>query len=100
MDIQIPNSIQQKKRPLKTSRSKSMEYGFFVGDCIDFMKDKMHDNVVDLTITSPPYDDLRIYKGYSFQFEDIARQLYRVTKPGGVLVWVVGGQNQKGQKFD
>jgi site-specific DNA-methyltransferase (adenine-specific) len=44
---------------------------------------------IDLTVTSPPYDNLRDYNGYEFDFEPIARQLYRVTKPGGVVVWVV-----------
>ena len=46
-------------------------------------------NSVDLCITSPPYDNLRVYKGYTFPFESIAEQIYRVIKPGGVLVWVV-----------
>jgi len=45
---------------------------------------------VDLTVTSPPYDNLRDYKGYSFDFETIARELFRVTKKGGVVVWVIG----------
>lgn len=44
---------------------------------------------IDLTVTSPPYDSLRTYEGYSFDFETIARELYRVTKPGGVVVWIV-----------
>lgn len=44
---------------------------------------------IDLTVTSPPYDNLRAYKGYSFDFENVARELYRVTKDGGVLVWIV-----------
>jgi site-specific DNA-methyltransferase (adenine-specific) len=56
---------------------------------LDTMK-RMPDNFVDLTVTSPPYDNLREYNGYSFPFEDIAKELYRVTKKGGVLVWVVG----------
>ncbi|MGA8856440.1 MAG: site-specific DNA-methyltransferase [Candidatus Bathyarchaeia archaeon] len=51
---------------------------------------KMLENFVDLTVTSPPYDDLRSYKGYTFNFEDIARGLWKVTKEGGVVVWVVG----------
>lgn len=51
---------------------------------------KMPDSFIDLTVTSPPYDNLRDYKGYSFDFESIAKELYRVTKPGGVVVWVVG----------
>lgn len=49
----------------------------------------------DATITSPPYDDLRTYKGYSFDFENLASELYRVTKTGGVVVWVVGDGTDK-----
>jgi site-specific DNA-methyltransferase (adenine-specific) len=51
---------------------------------------KMPDSFIDLTVTSPPYDNLRIYNGYSFDFEAIAKELYRVTKPDGVMVWVIG----------
>jgi len=51
---------------------------------------RMEDDFIDLTVTSPPYDNLRDYNGYSFPFEDIAKELYRVTKKGGVVVWVVG----------
>lgn len=47
------------------------------------------DEGIDLTVTSPPYDDLRNYKGYVFPFEEIAQELYRITKQGGVVVWVV-----------
>jgi site-specific DNA-methyltransferase (adenine-specific) len=53
------------------------------------MKD-MSDGLIDLTVTSPPYDHLRTYNGYSFDFENIAKELHRVTKEGGVVVWVVG----------
>ena len=59
---------------------------------------KMPDNFIDLTVTSPPYDDLRDYKGYSFPFEDIAKELYRVTKEGGVVVWVVSDATIKGSE--
>jgi DNA modification methylase len=59
---------------------------------------KMPDNFIDLTVTSPPYDNLRDYKGYSFPFEDIAKELYRVTKQGGVLVWVVSDQTINGSE--
>lgn len=45
---------------------------------------------IDLTVTSPPYDNLRDYKGYTFDFKPIAFELFRVTKQGGVVVWVVG----------
>ena len=73
--------------------------GFYVADCIHFMKQKMKENIVDLTVTSPPYDNLRNYDGYSFNFEEIAQQLYRVTKPGGILVWVIGDKIHKGKSL-
>jgi len=62
---------------------------------LDTMK-RMPDNFVDLTVTSPPYDGLRTYNGYSFPFEEIAQELYRVTKQGGVLVWVVSDATTNG----
>jgi site-specific DNA-methyltransferase (adenine-specific) len=46
-------------------------------------------------VTSPPYDDLRSYTGYAFDFKRIARAIWRVTKPGGVVVWVVGDRIRK-----
>jgi len=52
------------------------------------------DDAIDLTVTSPPYDNLRQYKGYTFDFDAIASQLYRITKPGGVIVWVVADQSK------
>lgn len=58
----------------------------------------MPDNFIDLTVTSPPYDNLRTYKGYSFDFESVAKELYRVTKQGGVVVWVVGDQTVNGSE--
>jgi DNA modification methylase len=53
---------------------------------------------VDLTVTSPPYDNLRTYNGFTFDFETIARELYRVTKPGGAVVWVVNDCTVKGSE--
>ena len=67
------------------------------GNCVDIMSD-WHDGVIDLTVTSPPYDNLRDYKGYGFDFQSIAGQLYRVTKPGGVVVWIVGDATIKGSE--
>ena len=66
-------------------------------NCLDTMA-KMPDNFVDLVVTSPPYDNLRDYKGYSFPFENIAKELFRVTKVGGVVVWVVGDATIKGSE--
>ena len=71
-------------------------------DCLKWMK-KQKREIVDLTVTSPPYDNLRSYKGYSFKFEEIAKQLFRVTKKGGVLVWVIAdgtiGGGETGTSF-
>ena len=77
-------------------------------DCLITMGN-MEDKSVDLTLTSPPYDDLRTYNehvggnktefnGYSFPFENIARELFRITKKGGVVVWVVGDATNKGSE--
>lgn len=61
----------------------------YLGNCLNILKE-MPKDFIDLTVTSPPYDNLRKYKGYTFEFEEIAKELYRVMKPGGVVVWVVG----------
>lgn len=67
------------------------------GDCVKILL-KIPKNSIDLTITSPPYDKLRDYKGYSFPFNRIARLLYTRTKPGGVVVWIVGDATIKGSE--
>src|SRR3989344_5620110 len=67
------------------------------GDAIALM-DTMPANSVDLTVTSPPYDELRHYNGYNFNFEGIAQGLFKVTKKGGVVVWVVGDKTKKGNR--
>jgi DNA modification methylase len=66
-------------------------------NCLDTMA-RMPNSFIDLTVTSPPYDNLRTYKGYDFDFESIANELYRVTKKGGVVVWVVGDATIKGSE--
>ncbi len=70
-------------------------------NCIKFMK-KLPDNCIDLTVTSPPYDDLRDYENklvWDYNtFRKVARELYRVTKKGGVVVWVIGDKTNKGNK--
>ena len=66
-------------------------------NCLDTMK-RMPNNFIDLTITSPPYDNLRDYNDYVFSFEEIAKELYRVTKDGGVVVWIVGDATINGSE--
>jgi len=56
------------------------------------------DDCIDLTVTSPPYDNLRTYGGHSWDFEGVAQQLWRVTKPGGVVVWVVNDATVDGSE--
>lgn len=67
------------------------------GNCVDVLKD-FDEKSIDLTVTSPPYDNLRTYKGFVFPFKEIAKELYRVTKEGGVVVWVVADATIKGSE--
>ena len=77
-----------------------------LGNSIEVLQG-FEDNTFDLTVTSPPYDNLRTYNGkikdevvfedgFSFPFVEMARELYRVTKKGGVVVWVVNDQVKNG----
>lgn len=66
-------------------------------DCLKILSE-LNDETIDCTITSPPYDGQRLYNGYSFDFENIARQLFRVIKPGGVIVWIVNDQTINGSE--
>ena len=66
-------------------------------DCVEGMK-MLPDECIDLTVTSPPYDNLRKYKGFEWDFEGVANELYRVTKEGGVVVWVVGDSVVRGSE--
>jgi DNA modification methylase len=58
----------------------------------------LDDNYIDLTVTSPPYDNLRTYNGFIWDFEGVAKELYRITKQGGVVVWVVNDATIKGSE--
>jgi len=66
-------------------------------DCLDYLK-TLSDNSIKFTLTSPPYDDIRDYNGYSFPFEDIAKELWRTTKVGGVIAWNVADATVKGSE--
>jgi DNA modification methylase len=72
-----------------------------LGDCLIEMQN-IPDKSIDLIVTSPPYDNLRTYNGslnWNFEiFQDIAKQIYRVTKDGGVVVWVVGDATINGSE--
>lgn len=68
------------------------------GECCDVMDNQFPADCVDLVVTSPPYDNLRSYNGYTFDYNTIIKSLYRVVKPGGVVVWVVGDQVKSGSE--
>lgn len=77
-------------------------YKLLHGDCLDLMKN-ISDNSINLTVTSPPYDNLRTYNGnidqWNFEkFKAIAEELYRITKQGGVVVWIVADATIKGSE--
>ncbi|MCA1590340.1 MAG: hypothetical protein LC730_00400, partial [Acidobacteria bacterium] len=60
--------------------------------------DRMPTDWLDMTIASPPYDDLRDYNGYHFPVEQIAEHLFKKTKIGGVVIWVVGDRTLNGSE--
>ena len=74
-----------------------LHWGTNCMDCVEGLA-LLKPNSIDLTVTSPPYDNLRTYNGYCFDFESVAKELYRVTKLGGVVVWVVGDATIKGSE--
>jgi DNA modification methylase len=72
------------------------------GDCLGEMQD-IPDESVDLTVTSPPYDNLRTYNGNNalwgrHVWEAVIKDLYRVTADGGVVAWVVSDATIKGSE--
>jgi DNA modification methylase len=72
------------------------------GDCLEKMKE-IPDGSIDLTVTSPPYDNLRTYNGNNelwgeHVWKAVIKDLYRVTNSGGVVVWVVGDATIKGSE--
>lgn len=59
------------------------------GDCVERMQE-IPDGSVQLCVTSPPYDQLRTYGGFTWDFEKTAKQLYRILCDGGIVCWNVG----------
>jgi site-specific DNA-methyltransferase (adenine-specific) len=79
------------------------KFKLFQGDCLEVMRDMLSDGSVDLTVTSPPYDNLRTYNGTlndwtPEKWQAIIRELFRVTKDGGVVVWIVGDATINGSE--
>lgn len=69
-------------------------------ECCDNVEglQRLPDECIDLTVTSPPYDNLRDYKGFKWDEDGLIRELYRVTKPGGAVVWIVNDATVNGSE--
>lgn len=67
------------------------------GNCVDLMRD-LPNECIDLTVTSPPYDNLRKYNGFDFDYISVIKELHRITKQNGVVVWVVGDATINGSE--
>ena len=63
---------------------------FIIGDAVRILENERWNDHVDLTVTSPPYDNLRDYYGYEFDAEAMLSAILGATRDGGVCVWVVG----------
>lgn len=79
-----------------------MTIKLYNGDCLEKMKD-IQDSSIDLTVTSPPYDNLRTYNGNNALWGEhvwkaTIKDIYRVTKDGGVVVWIVADATIKGSE--
>jgi len=95
------NDVQTRETEMKkisNNKPNNTPLGLYVADCVTYMKD-MPAESVDLVVTSPPYDNLRDYKGYHFDFKSIALGLFKVVKNGGVVVWVIGDRINGGRSL-
>ena len=90
LQVMLPTDFTQQLEPIELNKT------YNESNC-DTMS-RMPDNFIDLTVTSPPYDNLRLYEGYEWNFERVAQELFRVTKQGGIVVWVVGDATIKGSE--
>ena len=107
-ESQVASSLQAVVRAaeLPSASDRELERGAGVGGLLDTVQ--LGDNVtvlstlpaecIDLVVTSPPYDELRTYGGHSWDFAGVARELTRVLKPGGVIVWVVADATVNGSE--
>lgn len=76
---------------------KSILNSLICGNAINELK-KLPDFCIDMILTSPPYDNLRDYEGYEFDFKSIAKELFRVLKKGGTMIWIVGDATINGSE--
>ena len=91
------NKWEQAIMTMELSQTFKTDY-LAVGNCVDMLSE-LPEASIDLTVTSPPYDKLRNYNGYAFDAEGVGKALLRVTKDGGVVVWVVGDRIDGGRSM-
>ena len=82
----------------KTKKSCIKPNAFYATDAVELLS-KCEGDFIDLTVTSPPYENLRNYHGFSFDPAEMLSAIYRVTRPGGVCVWVVGEKINGGRSL-
>jgi site-specific DNA-methyltransferase (adenine-specific) len=99
MKLVKTNRIPSDARRFPTEGGKRISLNaIYCEDCLMTLK-RLPDASVDEVVTSPPYDSLRGYAGLSFtKFKEIAKELARVLKPGGVICWNVGDQTERGSE--
>lgn len=96
--LKSDKNIENLKNQVEESEFTAEKMEIHCSDCVEFMKN-MDENSVDLTVTSPPYDDMRSYfNSPNFDFKRIAQGLFRVTKEGGIVVWVVADSTEQGSE--
>ena len=93
------NNMELQKQEQEQSESQKTELlpyenKLFVGHCIDVLK-TIQSGSIDVAITSPPYDDLRAYKGnYKLDLTQLGKEVFRVLKDGGIYVMVIQDQTK------
>lgn len=70
----------------------------YCGDAVSIINQHIPTSSIDLVVTSPPYDNIRDYKGYHFSLGPLSLELYRVMTPGGVIVWITGDETINGSE--
>jgi site-specific DNA-methyltransferase (adenine-specific) len=87
LEIQITGDISEKrKKELVLNK-------IICGDCVEVLKN-VPDNSIDLVVTSPPYDEVRKYNGFSFNLHETGKELFRVLKNGGIVAMVIQDQTK------
>lgn len=89
LNLKIPdkqNDLPKIKKEVATNK-------IVCGDCVEVLK-SFPDNSIDLVVTSPPYDQIRKYNGFSFNLHNTGKEIFRVLKDGGIAAMVIQDQTK------